>query len=343
MPTQREFRASSYNKLAFALFALVVITIGVQVARVGGQTQTEAALFNILQFSLSLTASVLLARASIGKEYHDRQRTLALSAFRRIREIELSLDRLTWYISQKMESRGGSDCGELETIGQSVLGLKASTNSALRDWSDIIGDQIEKIERMEELEKQRISLLSESYSELPHATINGLSRTRRAMLEIDSELASLEGEVPVSLRVQEDGNELRNRYLKTAEIELRMELERIGSVKLNGIWHPNESFDRSPAELRQGESLRVSVGDAGARIGALIVYDSVERSVGVIVNSLGVPMPYRDFVEALTGMVGSSRFSVTLEEVSSVVDEKGRTRLTVSWSSRESAKMAARA
>ena len=61
----------------------------------GGKiTRTETTLFGVLQFIFAVTFAWFLARSSSEREFQQRQKNFAISAYRRIREISRAAERM---------------------------------------------------------------------------------------------------------------------------------------------------------------------------------------------------------------------------------------------------------
>src|SRR5271167_3241246 len=148
-------------------------------------TSHDLLLINALQFVSTIWFGWASSQIVSEHSFQERQKRFALSAYRRIKEIEYSVDRIIGRIRVKSAS-GSPATTELDTIREMVLGLRATTRSSKADWADIIGEEITTLEKIEDIE--------ESKSDQPMERIDERQDTR----ELQHLLASL----PKSLEIQ---------------------------------------------------------------------------------------------------------------------------------------------
>jgi hypothetical protein len=113
------------------------------------------------------------------------------------------------------------------------------------------------------------------------------------------------------------------------QAELQQEISDRGFVELYCFWEPNAGFERSPLELSIGDQLRFSVGNAQSRIGIYIAKDVAGQSVGMLMNLMDVAGEYYEFADALTDVLGKSRFKGQLLSITDEREESNRIYFTV--------------
>jgi hypothetical protein len=139
--------------LGFAALAVVIFQVdllsspGTQQASITAET----ALFSTLQFVLSIGFAWVLSRASFRREFAEGQKAFATAAYRRTREIEAATNRLITRTSRPRPEGSPDLKNELEVISAVALGIQQAVRFSIADWSDVIGEEIEKLEEIEQL------------------------------------------------------------------------------------------------------------------------------------------------------------------------------------------------
>lgn len=311
-----------YSTVVFSIIlaGLAAITLGFQIYRVGPQTTTtETTLFGILQFLFSVGFSWVLSKASFRREFEESQRRFAFAAYRRIREIERTCERLIARVSPVSIGQPENTTKDFEVIMQIALGIQDTVRSSIADWADIIGREIETVERIDSIKDEQL-LISRSegtdaqeFLQSDNSTENEKSIRAAAL---DSELKKLQESLPTSLRLaellhnqrEETREDVRNKLLSTMDDDNRIVLE--------GFWEDNAGFDRSIQELAPGDQVSVSINDSARRIGVLIVSDKDGHKVGMLPNSTGFRCDYSDFIWAVKHLIGKSRFEGEIISIS---------------------------
>lgn len=303
--------------LSISLLIAAIATIILQITFSGiTSTKVETSLFSILQFIFSLAFTWVIARISFRNEFQESQKKFAISAYRRIIEINSAVNRLINRTISHMGKVQNDAHHELDVITEIGVGIRESIRSSISDWADIIGDEIKTIEKIQTIrEEQSLENSSLSFEPMENKTIENE--------EVVEELIS---KLPNSLRITAD--DLRDDYksrVDRAEARLRIEEKRRGYIKIRGFYE--SSLDRDIYDFKEGDILKVRIGDDnGDRVGALIAYDSTNKSVGVILNDKlhNIPQNYYEAVEFLIQYLGKSIFSIEILNIDRSDENKDR-------------------
>jgi hypothetical protein len=288
---------------AIILFILTVVVITLQILYSGpNTTKLETSLFSILQFILSLAFSWLIARISLLGEFRKSQKSFAVAAFRRILEINSAIERLLSRVSIRKGFKTETK-QELDIIYEIGLGIRESINSSISDWRDIIGDEIETVTRIRELQEQKRIQNREEYLE-------------NRFEQINEEINVLKSSLPASLRGTTDTRLNVDFYEKLANayIILSNDLEELGYISLGG--HCDEDFETKIANYAIADRFTVHLGNVGERRMALIAFDSENIPVGVILNRFSEFATYHEATSLLLNLIGKAEFEVELMSIS---------------------------
>lgn len=255
-------------------------------------TPKELLLIDAIQFISSLWFGWVISFIFSERSFQERQKKFAISAYRRIKEIENLSDRIISRIRsrEKVSKAVGS---ELDTFKEMMLSLRGTVQSSKADWGDIIGDEIRTLEEIEKVERSE------------HTPNETLARIEELLARLPS---SLEIEARQSLGFE--------RILSAAE-EYKAQLVDQGYITLEGFW--DQTFEEDIFDLPIGSILQVRIDDVAGRIGALIASTINGKSVGVIINTSDCN--YDEFIEALTRVLGRSKFQVEYTKKGYVASE----------------------
>lgn len=297
-------KKSNLNTIFTVIFGILAIgIILIEIATVNDKTtKLETSLFNLLQVIFSIGFSWLLTRTSMKDEFIASQKKFAVSAFRRINEIDLGVHRLRKRLRLRISASSHDTHHELEVIEAIASGVHDSIQSSKADWSEIIGEEIDTLEKIQELQGDRTLLMGE----LP--IIQDIS-AQDTSIRHEQKIEGLINSLPYSL--QAVARAKRRETLDDLIKKLESEHDKKGFVELEGFW--DTTFEKDVRTFLPGNSLTCRIGNAGKRIGAMIAYDDASRSVGVIINNLGCR--YSHFKEAILQYVGKSEFSIELIEI----------------------------
>jgi hypothetical protein len=138
--------------------------------------------------------------------------------------------------------------------------------------------------------------------------------------EIIEELLSL---LPQSLKITADKRSSKRPSKYFRKQRLREEEERKGFIELEGF--SESGFESDIYNYAEGDILSVRIGDVGSRIGALVAYDSQDRSVGLITNKLSeTSVSYIDGIHFLMIYVGRSEFDIEILSIERGQEESKR-------------------
>jgi hypothetical protein len=107
-------------------------------------TQRELLLINALQFVSTIWFGWVSSQIVSEQQFQEWQKRFALSAHRRIKEIEYSRERLLTRIRAK-SFKDNPITDELDAIQEIALSLRATARLSTADWADIIGEEIKTL------------------------------------------------------------------------------------------------------------------------------------------------------------------------------------------------------
>lgn len=302
MSQSKKTHWSTYATLATLLISCIAL-IFTQIFTANTATKLESTLFNIIQFSLSIAFSWILSKLITEQQFLESQKKFAIGAFRRIMEIERSLNRTQKYITTAKLSKASDLNSKLEAIDISIINAQDTVRSSIADWTDIIGDEIEVTNEVRRLKKTR-SYQSEIDSDLNQPTNDSLEIIREE--QIEKLQSSLPAEIRVSLAEEEkDPFEAGVEHL--ADIWSSRK-----TLELNGFWEKTDSFSASPATLKTGDTITIARGMTSHRNGVLLTYDKDDNWFGVILNPcVDIHVDYDTFVSAFETFYGRELLPTT--------------------------------
>ncbi|MEH0390634.1 hypothetical protein [Vibrio mimicus] len=190
------------NKPSLSLEVVAAITMGIlalgcfaiQAKNVSSSTtNTETALFNTLQFLLTVAFSWFSTRAISRKEFEESLKKHAVSAYRRISDIDSMLLVLKSEIKSSLENNPNSDSGDLRVLEALVISTSQVVYSSSDDWADIIGEEILAIERLKRLERDK-------EDERQNLELTGYENSESNKLEeLERSISELRASLPASL------------------------------------------------------------------------------------------------------------------------------------------------
>ena len=190
-----------------AAVALFIIEINIVDA-----TSREETLFRALEFFIALILGWFLQRIASREEFLRSLRDYAISAYRRISDIQKSVERFRLEVVHMRRTYPADKIHELDVLA--VLGdeMKNTVLSSSYDWADIIGDELEKIEQFQKIETELRTV-----SSLGPPGEN--SETFQTFLELKKELARLRSDIPILMQSSFPG-----------QLDVRPREERISSI-----------------------------------------------------------------------------------------------------------------
>lgn len=261
-------------KVGVIIFGLLCAgTIFLEIKWSGGETtQTETTLFGVLQFVFSVAFAWFLARSASEREFQMRQKTFAISAYRRIREITRSAERLLRRASRDTGDISEDLRHELEVIREISIGIRDTAGSSIADWANLIGEEISTLERIEDLRSQESEEPNRSgMTNERGAGQEGTNSSRNEDDAISDIVKRLAEELPPALRVEVSKDRFRDSSYFKKKQRFQDSMRKNGYVELKGFWEPDKGFSDSIKNLSAGDDAKASVGDADHRIMCLLL------------------------------------------------------------------------
>jgi len=295
MAQNKKTHWSTYATLAILLTSCIAL-IFTQIFTANTATKLESTLFNIIQFSLSIVFSWILSKLITEQQFLESQKKFAIGAFRRIMEIERSLNRTQKYITNAKLNKSSDLNSKLEAIDISIVNAQDTVRSSIADWTDIIGDEIEVTNEVRRLKRTR-NYQSEIDSNLNPPTNDSSENIREDKIE------KLQSTLPAEIRVslaEEDKDPFEAGLEHLSNIWSSQK-----TLELNGFWETTDSFSASPASLKVGDPITIARGMTSHRNGVLLTFDKENNWFGVILNPcVEVDVDYDDFVNVFEAFYG---------------------------------------
>ncbi|HCH4312422.1 TPA: hypothetical protein NKW28_004443 [Vibrio parahaemolyticus] len=277
------------NIIIWLLGSATLVVLGLQVMLSNeATTKTESTLFGVLQFLLSLGFAWVLAKQSSQQEFESKQRKFAVAAFRRIKEIEAQTDHLIRRLGNAIDGPEDKYCHELDIAKTLAISISDTTRSSKLDWADIIGDQIEVIEKIQNIQGE--------------SKTNTIDELQNQANELD--IAELKKSLETELRLSLSDNKRPTQKILSEEMDSN------GKIILKGFVESKWGYAREISSLKLGEKLKVKIADERKRIAALAAYDESGNFVGSFLNKYG--NSYDEFTRGACVAIGSSEFEGTV-------------------------------
>lgn len=219
----------------------------------------EVALFNVLQFTFSIIFTWLFSTATSEKQFKESQRKFAISAYRRILEIDKGIERIITL------TEGNNEKTNTIVIQTAAIGIQESIKSSIADWTDIIGPEIETIEEIKYFKAQ--------YPKTEDVSLdNSNGKDNIVLNNTDNVIKELQDKLPPSLRNIYDSN--------TRPVIYSLMESELASKGFNEFHVGHRSkVDVDYDKYSLGTILTVRVNN-----GTLRVYDSSDIYIGNILN-----------------------------------------------------------
>ncbi len=280
--------------VAITLAVLALIAFIIQFALIDDKTtQRETILFNITQFILTVGFTWFGTRAISAGEYEQSLKRFAVGAYRRILDIDSVLNRLKAMINSTLLKRKQCEsCAELQIVTAVIDDAKQMTYSSVLDWSDIIGEELIKIQNIKQLEEKRRFAVGEDFV----GVVNNKIKEERE--NIEKKLNELLSSLPIDMRVL---------------VEERRRSERLGEHGIKWLYEMHKKNDGLILEVVTG--LRYGDYDACIALnGGDKLHIIVEEDKGInTVNDEGLimgrvlnisPLSYFEFSPLLPKVYG---------------------------------------
>jgi hypothetical protein len=289
--------------MAVVLGVLALLCFAWQVRTVGTHTTaTETFLFNSLQFILTTGFAWFSTRAASRLEFEQSLKKFAISAYRRIADIERMVDRLHSEVREMISDAPKSEITNLRIVEAIVSDTGQLVRSSISDWADVIGEELLAIERIKRLEHEK-ELLQKDNVEASSKIGSELSA---ALQNIENAIAKIQSTLPPRLQlateIQDQTDESVERKARSlARKHRRQEGLRITAGTSTGDLYPHE---RAAKDLAPGEVL-LTVKSPG---GGIDIADKLGHRIGRLLNETGGT--YTGFEKALARCYGEGPLSV---------------------------------
>ena len=118
-------------------------------------TQLETVLINLLELFLTIGFAWFSSRAISKKEFESSIKQFAISAYRRILDIDKMLGSLQQELLVMKTNIPANEYLNLQVIGAIVSDTIQVVKSSMDDWTDVIGPEIIYIQNIRRLEHER--------------------------------------------------------------------------------------------------------------------------------------------------------------------------------------------
>jgi len=256
-------------------------------------------LFGALEFFLSIAIG-WTAQSIVGKEEFQRSlKQYGLSAYRRISDIRRSVVRISSTIERARQPSQSQRSADLQVLQAIAAELADTVSSSMDDWVDIIGEDLDKLKRIEELREQlRLGATRGTQS------TERISRDEAAQLR--HEIESLRADLPYLLKAPafpgEDSFPREGRHSDVAASLLRSMAAEDGTLSLPVNYMGD--FDNTTARhLRAQRPFSLSVDQVMFQM-HLGLHDKRGNLIGELLNPLeGAGVYHNDFVVTLFGFL----------------------------------------
>lgn len=255
-------------------------------------TQQEVVLFNLLQFLLTVGFTWFSTRAISRREFEQSLKRFAISAYRRIADIERMITRLHSQLrGMILESSPNHHFLVVEAIVSDTIQI---VRSSAADWSDVIGDELLALENIKRLEHEKAEREASLAGPEAHGDLE--------LKKLNEKIAQLESMLPIRLQVARPAESTFRDYFAARWLASQHAKQRGLMMEVKtGEEYPH---DRDHETLKPGEILHtVKQSD-----GAIDVADGSGAGIGRLTNC--TPMSYDDFARSFEECYGSSVVSL---------------------------------
>lgn len=267
-------KPSVFEWVAFWVF--VVLEIVIFVMRIIRPTteinQAENVLYSAFEIVFSLYIGYFIQRIDSMKQFQERLKQYGFSAYRRIMDIRKSVDRSLSAIDKMNKNYPKDKTNDMDILRSMLEGTFDTVESSVLDWSDIIGEDINKKEKADRLEE--VLRISETQSNLSEeAKLN--------ITEIRNELEKLKSEIPSVLQTNHLGQE-ETRHFKFDLVET---MARNGLINLD-VQHDMglPLSDDEKQKIINGQPYLLKRGYRNYNP-VLDVYNKDKQKIGSVMNS----------------------------------------------------------
>lgn len=298
--------AVSLGILAIGGFAFQALTLNEKTTRL------ETVLFSTLQFLLTVGFGWFSTRAVSRNEFESSLKRFAVSAYRRISDIEEMVQRLQSKIGTMRTERANSDCADLDIVSAIVEDTVQVVNSSRDDWADVIGDELLAMETIKHLETEKSEIKAEP--NIMESTADLDSKVKK----IDERINELISSLPARLQYDTRRDENLARSQRHAAEWMVQRHKQEDGLRIKVIAGGDYSCERDPSTLKPSETLYAMV-DANSLVN---IVDAAGVTLGRALNNS--PLIYDNFANALAMCYGSNRIPIEFVQTTGerIVKEK---------------------
>ena len=195
------------------------------------KTPSIGSLLKVTQFTSSIALGFYLQRIQSREEFQSSLKKFALSAYRRIIDIEKVINRLVEKIDYSKSNIDNTKVSDIEVIKELALSIKMTISSSIADWKDIIGEEVKLVERIGALETKEAIIKSTSQK-----STSDQEQANLMLDKINAELSNLRSELPIILQGVNHMNDYAGpfspEYSKTVEQFILNTVESTGYIPL---------------------------------------------------------------------------------------------------------------
>lgn len=249
----------------------------------------EVSLFGALEFIVAIIVGWLVQRIAAREEFSKSLRGYAISAYRRISDIQKSVERFRSEIARMRHAYPSDRAHELDMLSALADEMSNTVRSSSYDWADIIGDELEKIRRVETLESELRSAVMRSPSQ-PDADTNA------RLADLRKELDALRADLPILVqssipgfpeplpRAERESQAVLDHYIATIRAESCIHL-------IVEAW--TEATEEGARKFKAGVPYSVMEERGMMKFHVLLV-DSKQEPLGEVLNPFEASGVYRN-------------------------------------------------
>jgi len=293
-------RSSFFSRNATSLALLGAIIIAAAIVfylefTIETEGPNDDKLFGALEFFLSVAIGWVGQSIAAREDLQRNLRQYAISAYRRISDIRRSVNRMHSAIEQIAKSQaqpGQTLVGTLRAIADE---MSDTVSSSVLDWADIIGPDLGKVRRIQELQEMiRVSP--------PAVKTSREEADARSTREIKEEIEKLRSDLPYLLQAatlqEEDVLPREGRYSQVVASHIRNQIGSRRAIDLP-INFLGDFTDEAKRMLSEGGPLRLTIEQVMFKL-HLVIEDRDGNLLGEVLNPFDEAGVYHnDFVETL--------------------------------------------
>lgn len=260
----------------------------------GNATPLDRSLFGALEFFLSVAIGWTSQRIASKEEFGRSLRQYALSAYRRISDTKKSLNRVTLRIDSMRPSYPKTSIHELDLLAALTEDIADNVDSSKVDWADIIGEDLERAGRLQQLEDQ-LRQVTDRGSARPSATDAQVESLKQEIDKLRSDLPFMLQEATMS---PQDSLPREGRFHPVVASYLRTSIDTTSNIILN-VYSPGHEGRTPPGPDNPGGPYTITLDQNMFKI-YVMLNDASGQFSGEVLNPLEDAGIYRnDFAQTL--------------------------------------------